>query len=291
MGVMICYLRLSVRLGILLFRRLDFTTDDILAHIILLAQVEEFANLRRTLGTETLREDIVGKVGDIVIALLDDDNSKNSNIGSDNTTTNGFAPALASTADAVARVTIREQKAHTMRQHDALLHREPLLVVSTSNTEDVTLPLVTEAVSWDFLAHSLLVENTTMLQTSGSQKLCFDLRNLDSGHTFGAHRQSRIIFGPRWRGLFHRFNQHSPFRRWRDEYILATLIFMMFLYEQNAPIEMSTISTRVFTRSSATRFTIAIYDPYLEKVPLRNEEGREERTEGQRSQLVISFCT
>lgn len=48
-----------------------------------------------------------------------------------------------------------------MGEKDTLLHRETLLVVSTSDTEDVTLPFVTQRVTWNFLGHFLVVEDAT----------------------------------------------------------------------------------------------------------------------------------
>ena len=49
-----------------------------------------------------------------------------------------------------------------MGEEDTLLHGETLFVVSTSDTEDVTLPFVTERVSGDFLCDPLLVEDTAI---------------------------------------------------------------------------------------------------------------------------------
>lgn len=46
---------------------------------------------------------------------------------------------------------------------DALLHGETLLVVSTGNLEDVALPFITEMVSGDFGAHTLVVEVTQLV--------------------------------------------------------------------------------------------------------------------------------
>lgn len=46
--------------------------------------------------------------------------------------------------------------------HDALLHLESLLVIATSNSEDIALvSLVVHDFAIDFLAHLLLVEGTT----------------------------------------------------------------------------------------------------------------------------------
>lgn len=46
---------------------------------------------------------------------------------------------------------------------DALLHGETLLVVSSGNLEDVSLPFVSEMVSGDFGAHTLVVEVTQLV--------------------------------------------------------------------------------------------------------------------------------
>jgi hypothetical protein len=56
--------------------------------------------------------------------------------------------------------TLGEEKAHTLVLHDALDHGETLLVVSTSDLEDVSLPLVTESVSGDLLRNALVEEGS-----------------------------------------------------------------------------------------------------------------------------------
>ena len=59
-------------------------------------------------------------------------------------------------------MTVGEEETDTVGEEDTLLHGETLLVVSTSDTEDVTLPFVTERVSGDFLCDPLLVEDTAI---------------------------------------------------------------------------------------------------------------------------------
>lgn len=56
------------------------------------------------------------------------------------------------------QLTLREQQANTLVREDTLLHWESLSVVSTSNAEDVSLELITERISWDFMRDALLVE-------------------------------------------------------------------------------------------------------------------------------------
>ena len=50
----------------------DGAADDELADIILLVETEELANVRGTLGAESLGVDDVGQAGDVAVTLLDD---------------------------------------------------------------------------------------------------------------------------------------------------------------------------------------------------------------------------
>ncbi len=73
-------------------------------------------------------------------------------VGTDDATTNGLALALTGAAGAVARVTLGEKETNTVGEEDTLLHGETLLVVTTTDAEDVTGPLLTEgstSTSWD----------------------------------------------------------------------------------------------------------------------------------------------
>lgn len=96
------YLRLSVRLSVLLLGALNLPTNDILPDIVLLRKVKEPPNLSSPLGTETLGEYVVGQTGDFVVALLDNNHRENSDIGADDATANGFALALTGATGAVA---------------------------------------------------------------------------------------------------------------------------------------------------------------------------------------------
>lgn len=122
-------------------------------YIVLLGEAEELADFRGTLGSETLGVDDVGQAGDVLLALLDNSQSEDRQVHADDATTDGLALALASAAGAVAGVAIGEQEADTGGLQDTLLHWETLLVVSTGDAEDVSLPLVTEGVGGDLLAH------------------------------------------------------------------------------------------------------------------------------------------
>ena len=91
----------------------------------------------------------------------------------DNAATDGFSLSFASTTWLVARVTLGKKKSDTTvvedtylyilvnsrysRYKHTLFHWESLLVVTTSDTEDVTLPFISEMIGWDFLQGKMSV--------------------------------------------------------------------------------------------------------------------------------------
>lgn len=152
----------SLRIGlrILLLLALHLPAHDVLPDVVLLGQVEELPDLRRTLGAKTLRQDVLCEAGDLALALLDNDKGKDGDVGADDATAHGFALALTSAAGSVARMAVSEQEADTVGDKDTLLHRETLLIVAAGDTEDVALPLVAEQVSGDFLCDLLVIEDT-----------------------------------------------------------------------------------------------------------------------------------
>jgi len=136
----------------------NLATNNVLANIILLAQVEEFPDLGRALGAQSFREDVIGQPGDLRVALLDNDQREDGNVVSNNASTDRLALTLAGTAGTVARVSSGKEELDTVGEEDTLLHWETLLVVTAGDAEDVPLPLVADLVTGDFLAHALLEE-------------------------------------------------------------------------------------------------------------------------------------
>ena len=114
---------LGVRLGTLGLAG-DFTSDDKLPDVVVLAQVEEPPDLGGPLGSETLGEDGVGKTGNVVVSLLDDDDREDGNVGVDDASTDRLALALAVSTGSVTRVTVGQQESDTVGKEDSLLHRE-----------------------------------------------------------------------------------------------------------------------------------------------------------------------
>ena len=124
-------------------------------YIVLLAEAEESADLGGSLGTEALGVDDVGDTGDVGLALLDDGEGEDGEIGADDAAADGLAATLTVAAGPVAGVAVGEEESDTGGVHDTLLHRETLLVVAAGDAEDVALELVAEVVTGDFLAHLL----------------------------------------------------------------------------------------------------------------------------------------
>jgi len=144
----------------LLFRvlRLNFPTDDILSDIVFFGQVKHLADLRCPLRSKALGHSLVSDSGNILLALLDDDERQDRKVGIDDASTNGFALALTSTTRTVASVSFGEKETDTVGYEDTLLHRETLLVVTACNAEDLSFEFISNSVTRDFLGHALIVK-------------------------------------------------------------------------------------------------------------------------------------
>merc|ERR1719418_236062 len=136
--------------------------DHVLAHVVVLGQVEKLADLGGTLGSQTTRDGGIGEAGNVVVSFLHNNHRNDGKISIDNASTNRLAFTFTCTALTVARVAFAQEKTHTKSGKDTLFHRETLLVVSTSNTENVTGPFVTKGGSINFLAHTFLIKGTNL---------------------------------------------------------------------------------------------------------------------------------
>ena len=130
-------------------------------YIIILGESKEPADLGGPLGTESLGMRDIGQAGNIVLALLDNDEGKDREVVADDATTDGLPLALSGAAGAVARMAFGKQELDTGGQKNTLLHRETLLVVAARDLEDVALELVADRVAGNLLAHALVQENTS----------------------------------------------------------------------------------------------------------------------------------
>jgi hypothetical protein len=58
-------------------------------------------------------------------------------------------------------VAIGEEEANTVGDENALFHRKTLLVIAAGDAEYITLELVTNSLSRDFLRYFLVIKNAT----------------------------------------------------------------------------------------------------------------------------------
>jgi len=140
---------------------LDLTVDNVLADIIeLLVKVESADNSHASLSSESVGTLDVIASGNVGVTLLDNAEGDDGKIGAGDASTDGFTLALSGSTGSVGSSLLSEENAGSSVNEDTLLHGETLLVVSSSDSEDVALVGVSEELSVDFLAHSLVEERT-----------------------------------------------------------------------------------------------------------------------------------
>lgn len=131
-------------------------------YIIIFRQAKETTNLRRPLRAQPLRVHRIRQARNIVVALLDDGQRQDREIHGDDASPHALAFPLAGPTRPVAAVAVAQEKPDARRVHDALLHREALLVVAAGDLEDVALELVADAVAGDFGAHAAVHEDAEL---------------------------------------------------------------------------------------------------------------------------------
>ena len=143
----------SLDLGGLL-RLAGISADNELSHVVLLRQVEQLSDLVGSLGTQSARLDLVGQTGDVLGSLLDDDQVHNRQIGANDATTNGLSLAGTLSSGSEALHVLVEEKSDTGVGQNTLHHGEALLIVTTTNADDVSSPFLSEGVSRDLSGDS-----------------------------------------------------------------------------------------------------------------------------------------
>lgn len=81
-------------------------------------------------------------------------------------------------------LTLSEENAGSTLDEDTLLHGETLLVISSSDSEDVALVVVTEVLSVNFVAHSLVEERTAIHDEKGMFSTISALHKSENLHVF-----------------------------------------------------------------------------------------------------------
>merc|ERR1712142_344074 len=134
--------------------------DNILADIILLGQVEELADLGGSLRPKATGNSFIGQARDLISSLLDNCAGKDGQGTIHNATADRLPLALTLTAGTEAGVALAHQETHTLICEDTLLHGETLLIIASSDPEDVSFKLLPNRVCFNLSAHALLHEYT-----------------------------------------------------------------------------------------------------------------------------------
>lgn len=150
-------------LGVSLTVLLNGSSHNEVSDIILLGQTEELSDVVGSLWTQSLWGGDIGQTLNVVVTLLDNSQSKNRQVLVDDTTSDGLSLSLTRSSWSVTGVALRQQQSDSGWVQHTLLHWETLLVVTTGDLEDVTLELVSDRVTLDLLAHTLVVEDTQLV--------------------------------------------------------------------------------------------------------------------------------
>jgi len=138
----------------------DLTLDDVLSDVVLLGEVKELSDLGSTLDTESTWPGgrFVCESLDWRIAHLDNHERQDRELSIDDAASDGLSLTLAGPSWSEARVALGHHQGDTLVGQDTLLHWETLLVVTTRDSDNVSLPCVAESVGWHFVGDPLVVK-------------------------------------------------------------------------------------------------------------------------------------
>lgn len=139
----------------------DGSSDDVLSNIILsLSEDESLSDVLGSLWSESSWSVGVGKSSDLSLTLDEDLEGDNGKIRSADASSGGLSLSFTRSSWSVESGSLLHEDLDSAVDQDTLLHGETLLVVSTGDSEGVSLELGTENLSVDIGAHSSVVEVT-----------------------------------------------------------------------------------------------------------------------------------
>ena len=122
----------------------------------------QLPDFRCSFWTKTTWDGVIGKPGDFTISLLYNSNGENGELTINNASTNWFAFSLSCLSCSVAWVTLAEEETNSSLGKNTLFHGETLLVVTSCDSEDVSIPFFSQGSSIDFCSHSFLIERANL---------------------------------------------------------------------------------------------------------------------------------
>jgi len=144
---------------------LDLTADDGITDIVFLGEVEELPDVVGSLRPKSARLGgfFISETLNVLLTLFDDDEVEDGKVVADDATTDRLPLPLTSLSRSVALGSLLEEKTAAVVEHDTLHHREALLIVATRDSEDVSLPIISEDIPLNFLRHALVVKMEELL--------------------------------------------------------------------------------------------------------------------------------
>lgn len=133
--------------------------NDELTDIVLLGKTEKLTDVVGTLGSVAFWLGGVSEARDIVVTLLNNDECNNGDIRAENGTVNTLPLALTSAAGAVVLRVLVKKKTHTAREQDTGLSGKALLVVQTSDLQNVTGEVGGDEFTVNLLADTAVIES------------------------------------------------------------------------------------------------------------------------------------
>ena len=137
---------------------------DVLSDVVVLGKSKELADLGGSLRSSKFWDLLVGQTWNRLRSNLGDDEVQDREVWGDDAAPDGLPSSLSNSAtvSSEALITRSHQDLDTTWNEATLLHTETLLVVSASNLEHITLPLVSKNVSWDFGCEPLVIKGTEL---------------------------------------------------------------------------------------------------------------------------------
>lgn len=149
---------------------LEGSSDDVLLDegngalegllVLVLLNAVEFSNASGSLGTKSSGLDLVSESGEFFITLLDDGEGEHSNIGADNAASDGSSLSFSFSLGTVSFCSGLEEESDSVGREYTLFHGETVLVEASVDSEDIALELLSESIGFNFLAHTLLEEDS-----------------------------------------------------------------------------------------------------------------------------------
>lgn len=120
----------------------------------------ELSDTSSSLGTKSSWFCLVSESGNFLLSLFNEKEGKSFNVRTNNASSNRFSLSFSSSLSSVSAGSWGEEQFDSVVAEDTLFHGKSVFIESSSDSEDISLELFAENISFNFLTHSLLVEDS-----------------------------------------------------------------------------------------------------------------------------------